>query len=116
MISKKHQKVCKTLNYIEQFLILASAITGCVSVSAFASSVDIPTGMTSSAIGLKFFAITAGKFKSIIKIKKKKHVKIVLLAKPKLSRIEVANSKSLIDLVIGHHKFVLINNVLKEYN
>ena len=30
LMSKKHQKVCTTLNYIEHFLILASTITGCI--------------------------------------------------------------------------------------
>ena len=35
LISNKHKKVCTTLNYIEQFLILGSTITGCVSISAF---------------------------------------------------------------------------------
>ena len=59
-MSKKHKKVCTTLNYIEHFLILASTITGCISISAFASLICIPTGMTSSGIGLKIFAITAG--------------------------------------------------------
>ena len=49
-MSKKHKKVCTTLNYIERFPILASAITGCVSVSNFASLVGIPIGITSSAI------------------------------------------------------------------
>ena len=34
-MSKKHKKVCTTLNYIEIFLILASTNTGCVSISAF---------------------------------------------------------------------------------
>ena len=28
LMSKKHKNVCTTLNYIEQFLILASVITG----------------------------------------------------------------------------------------
>ena len=81
-MSKKHKKACTTLNYIEHFLILASTITGCVSISAFASLIGIPIGITSSAIGLKICAITAGikKYKSIIKKKKKKHDKIVLLA------------------------------------
>ena len=37
MLSKKHKNVYTTLNYIEHFLILASPITGCVSISAFAS-------------------------------------------------------------------------------
>ena len=36
LISKKHNKVCTTLNYIEYIFILVSAITGCVSISAFA--------------------------------------------------------------------------------
>ena len=61
--------------------------------------------------------ITAGikKYKSIVK-KKKKHDKIVLLAKSKLNSIEVLISKALIDLVVSHDEFVLTNNVLKEYN
>ena len=53
--------------------------------------------------------------KSIIKKKKKKHDKIVLLAKFKLNSIEVLISKALIDSNISHDEFVLINNVLKEY-
>ena len=80
--------------------------------------VGIPIGITSPAIGLKICAITAGvkKYKSIIKKKKKKHDKIVLLAKSKLNSIEVLISKALIDSVISHNQFVLINNVPKEYD
>ena len=37
LMSKKHQKICATLNYIKHFLILASRIIGCVSISPFAS-------------------------------------------------------------------------------
>ena len=47
-MSKKHQKVCTTLNYVENFLILASTITGCVSIYDFAYSVGISIGITSS--------------------------------------------------------------------
>ena len=32
-MSKKHKKVCQALNYTENVLILASTITGCVSIS-----------------------------------------------------------------------------------
>ena len=86
-MSKKHKNVCTTLHYIENFLILASTITGCISVSVFASLFGVPIGITSSAIELKIFAITAGikKYKLIIKRKKKKHDKIVLLEKSKLN-------------------------------
>ena len=90
MISKKHKNVCTTLNCIEHFFKLAFAVTECISISAFASLVSIRIGITKSAIGLKICAITAGfkKYKSIIK-KKKKHDKMVLLAKSQLNSREV---------------------------
>ena len=53
-------------------------------------------------------------YKPIIKKKKKNHNKIVLLAKSKLNSIEVLISKALIDSVIGHDEFVLINIVVKN--
>ena len=115
-MSKKHKKVCRILNYIDHLLIVISTITECVSISAFASLVGIPIEITSSAIGLKICAITARirKYKSIIKKKKKKHDKIVLLAKSKSNRIEVLIFKVLIDSNISHDEFVSINNSLKE--
>ena len=32
LMSRKHKKICITLNYIKHFLILASIITGCISI------------------------------------------------------------------------------------
>ena len=117
-MSKRHKKVCATINYRGDILILASAITGCVSISSFAPLAGISVGITSSAIGLKICARTAGivKYKSIIKKKKMKHDKIALLAKSKLNAIEVFISNALIDLVIIYNEFVLITNIWKEYN
>ena len=59
-MSEEYKKTCKYLNYVEHLLILVSAVTGCVSISAFASLVC---------------AITAGikKYNSIIKKKRNKH-------------------------------------------
>ena len=73
MASKKHNKVCKILNYIEYFPTLGSTITGCIPISAFASLVYIPIRITGSITGLKICAITAAtkEYKSIIKKKKK---------------------------------------------
>ena len=70
------------MNCIDHSLLEISTITGCVSISAFASLVRICIGITSSTIGLKICVITVGikKYQSIIKKKKKKHDKIVLLA------------------------------------
>ena len=78
----------------------------------------IPIGITSSTIGLKISAIAAAikKYKPIIKEKKKKKDKIVLLAKSKLNNMEVLISKVLVDSNISHYEFVLINNVLREYD
>ena len=108
LMSKKHKNVYRTLNYIEHFLILISTVNGCVSISAFASLVGIPIGITSSAIGLKLCVITIGikNFKSIIKKKKKNHDKILSLAKSKLHSLEVLISKALIDSNVSHDEFV----------
>ena len=64
--------MCKTVNYIAHFLILASVVTGCISISAFASLLGIPIG-----IRIKVCAITAGikKCNSIIKEKRKSLIK-----------------------------------------
>ena len=109
--------VCTTLNYIEHFLILGSAVTGCVSISAFSSLVGIPIVITSSAVGLKICVITAAikKQKPIIKKKKNKPGKIVLLEKSKLNSTEFLISKALVDSLVIHDKFVMINNVPKEH-
>ena len=62
-MGNKHEKVCETLSYtltyIEQFLILASAITRCISISTFVSLLGIPTRITTSSIGLTICAIAA---------------------------------------------------------
>ena len=75
--------ISKYLNHVEHLLILASEVTGCVSISAFASLVAIPVGISSTAVEIKVSAITGGTkmYKSIIKKKKKKRDKTVLLGR-----------------------------------
>ena len=62
-------------------------VTGCVFISAFASLVGIPRGITRSAVGSKICIITGWikKCKSINKKKKKKQDKIEFLGKSKLN-------------------------------
>ena len=109
LIINKNKKDCSTLNYIEHFLTLVSAVTGCSSISAFAYLVNISTGITSSTIGLNICAITARnkEYKSIIRKKKIEHDEIVLLAKPNLI------FRSLINSYISLYEFDLIITVLK---
>ena len=100
-MSRKQEKGLRNSKLYYSFIVLASVITGCISVSAIAYLLGIPIGVTSSPIGLKIWAIAAGikykskRYKSIIKKKKKNHDKIVLLAKTKLNTIEFLISKSL---------------------
>ena len=103
----------KYLIYAELLIILISTITGCISVSTYASLVFVPVDITSSAVGIKICAITAEikKYKSIITKNNYKHDEIVLL-----DTIEILIFKALVDSYISHYEFVSVNNVLREYN
>ena len=48
---EKLKCVCNALNYFENFLILVSAVSVCVSISAFSTLDDIPISITSYAVG-----------------------------------------------------------------
>ena len=102
---------------VEHLFILVSTVTVCVSVSAFASLVCVPVGITSFAVGIKICAMTEGikKYKAVI-MRTKKDDKILLLGRDKLNTIEVLIFKALIDRYISHNELVSVNNVLREYN
>ena len=55
-MSRKHENVNATLNYIEHFLIIGSVVTGCISISDFTSLLGILIGITTT-IGLQSFEI-----------------------------------------------------------
>ena len=83
-----------------------------VSISAFASFVDIP-GITRSKVGINICAMN----ESMIKKKKNMHDKIVLIGKHQLNTINILISKFLFDSYISHDELVSVNNVfvLLEY-
>ena len=58
-------------------LILASKVTGCVSISAFVSLACAPVSITSSSVGIKICAVTVEikKYKSIIIKRRKSMIK-----------------------------------------
>ena len=45
-MSKKHTKVRRVLNYVDQSLLVISTITGCAFIYAFASLAGISIGIT----------------------------------------------------------------------
>ena len=66
------KKTCKYINYAGHLLILASTVTGCVSMSAFASLVCVLVGITSFEVGIKMCAITARIKKNISPLSRKR--------------------------------------------
>ena len=48
----------RSMYYFKTFLVIVSAVNGCVLISAFVSLVDVPVGIASSSVGIKNCAIT----------------------------------------------------------
>ena len=71
-----------------------------------------PVGIASASFTL-IFSLTTGIIKKLLSItrNKKKHDKILMLAKSKLNSIETLVSQAMIDMKISHEEFVTI---LKE--
>ena len=66
--------------------------------------------MVAISIGIKNYAI------GLKNCFRKKYGNIALLAKTKLSPIDVLLARALIDSYIGCDEFVLLNNALREYD
>ena len=65
LMREKYKKTFKYLNCVEHLLILISTVNNCVPISAFASLVCVPVGITNSAVGIKIFAKKSLELKSI---------------------------------------------------
>ena len=93
-----------TFHYIDKTLIVLSAISSGVSIISLTSIAGAPVRIASANLTL-FFSLTTGKVKKLLNItrnKKKKHDKILILAKNKLTSIETLISQALIDMDISH--------------
>ena len=111
--SKKLSKYVTTFDYIEKILIVLSATSSGVCFILSASVVGAPVGIASASFTL-IFSLTTGIIKKLLSItrkKKKKHDKILMLAKSKLKSIETLLSHALIDPEIRHEEF---NAIIKE--
>ena len=111
--SKNLSKYVAVFDYIDQALIVLSATSGGVSIILFTSIVGAPVGIASVSLTLIFY-LTTEMVKTLLNItrkKKKKHDKILMLAKSKLNSIETLISQALTDMEISHDEFITI---LKE--
>ena len=108
--SKRLNKYVTAFDYIDKVLIALSATSGGVSIISFKSIIGAPVGIASASFTL-IFSLTAGIVKKLLNItrkKKKKHDKILMLAKSKLSSIDTLISQALIDMDISHEEFITI--------
>ena len=115
--SKKLSKYVAVFDYIDQALIVLSATSGGVSIISFTSIVGSPVGIASASFTL-IFSLTTGIIKKLLSItrnKKKKHDKILMLAKSKLNSIETLVSQALIDMEISHEEFIVIFKEKDKY-
>ena len=108
--NKKLSKYVTVFDYIDKILIVLSATSSGVCIISSASVARAPAGIASASFAL-LFSVTAGVIKELRRIprnKKKKHDKILMLAKTKLNCIENLVSQALIDIEISHEEFSAI--------
>ena len=99
LMSKNLSKYIASFEYLDKSLIVLSVATGSISIASFATVIGAPAGIIGASCGLTF-SITSGfvkKFLKTIRNKKKKHNKIVMLARSKLNSIDSKISKALIN-------------------
>ena len=108
--SKNLSKYVTAFDYIDKILIVLSATSSGVCIISSASVVGAPVGIASASFTLTFSLISGitKKLLSITRKKKKKHDKILMLAKNKLDSIETLVSQALIDMEITHEEFTAI--------
>ena len=112
LMSKRLSKYITSFDYFDKSLIVLSITTGSISISSFA-----PLGIIIASFSLAF-SISTGIIKKLLKTtrnKKKKHNKIVMLARSKLNSIESKISEALINNEISHEDFMTILNEEKKY-
>ena len=117
LISKNISKYIASLDYFDKLLNVLSILSGSISTASFASVIGAPAGIIGASCGLTF-SITSGfvkKFLKTIRNKKKKHNKIVMLARSKLNSIESKISEALINNEVSHEDLMTIINEEKKY-
>ena len=112
-IIKKLNKYLVSFDYLGKIFIALSASFGMLSIASQATVIGIPDGITGASLTL-IFTIGTGISKSLLKVtkkRKKKHNKIIVLAKNKLNTIDTLLSSALNDSEISHEDFT---NIITE--
>ena len=114
-IIKKISKYTVAFDYADKVFITLSATFGTLSIASHATIVGIPVGIAGASLTL-IFTVTTGVVKKLLNItrkKKKKHNKIIALARSKLNIIETLISGTLTDFDISHEE---VSKIIYEKN
>ena len=104
---KKISKNIVAFDYADKRFITLSASFSTLSIVPHAKIVGIPVRIAGAYLTL-IFTVTTGVVKKLLNItrkKKKKHNKIIALARNKLNIIETVISRALTDFAISHEEF-----------
>ena len=110
---KKMSKYTAALDYADKILIVLSATSGGISIISFTNVIRNLAGVISASLAL-VFSLTTRIMKKLLKEtrkEKKKHSKIVMLAKSKLNSIETLMPQALIDLETSYEEFKRIKKI-----
>ena len=105
------------LDYFDKSLIVLSETSGSISIASLARVIETPVGIASTSFNLSF-SLSTGLVKKLLKTtgnKKKKHNKIVMLARSKLNSKENKISEALINNEISHENFMTVINGERNY-
>ena len=112
-VIKKLNKYLVSFDYLDKIFIALSASFGTLSIASHATVIGGPVGIAGSPL---IFTISTGVNKSLLRVtkkRKKKHNKIIALAKSKLNMIDILLSSALNDSKISHEEFT---NIITEKN
>ena len=108
-IIKKISKYIVAFDYADKLFITLSASFGTLSIASYATVVGIPAGITGASLTL-IFTVTTGVVKTLLDItrkKKKKHNKIIALARSKLEEFpKIIYEKNNYEQIIDNIKSV----------
>ena len=114
-IIKKLNKYIVSFDYLDKIFIALSASFSTLSIASYSTVIGLPVGIAGSSLTL-IFTIGTSISKSLLQVtkkRKKKHNKIIALAKNKLNTIDKLLSSALNDSKISHEEF---NNIITETN
>ena len=114
-IIKKLNKYLVSFDYLDKLFITLSASFSTLSIASYVTVLSLPVGIAGSFLTL-IFTIGTGINKLLLratKKRKKKHNKIIALAKSKLNLIDTLLSSALNDSRISHEEFT---NIITKKN